>query len=160
MTQYDSNYKQNTQNLSNVSLSGDVIGTAASATVVKIQNRDISSTSPADTNLLVWSTSNNKWNVGSSTSNLVVPITYISGASYTVQTTDATIINNSAINTQVNFPASATVGRLLTIVTQAHSVNLIAHSGTTISELSSYSIPINRILYAICYDGTNWVIIN
>jgi hypothetical protein len=45
----------------NVTLNGDLIGTTASATVIKIQNKSISTNTPIDGQSLTWNKVNNEW---------------------------------------------------------------------------------------------------
>lgn len=81
--------RANDSRLSNPPVGGDISGTAAAATVIKIRNRTVAATAPTDGQGLVWNNAASQWEPGTVSG---------SGSSLTVSDGITTVNNVTQIN--------------------------------------------------------------
>ena len=108
---------------------GDISGDIANATVGKIQNRAVASTTPSDGQTLVWSTANNQWQPGT-ISGSGSGATMASGlGDLRVDRTSATMLTIGA-NCSSTQPCNVRYGATVYRITTSATVTLASGSGT------------------------------
>ena len=141
---------------------GDISGVATSLSVIGIQNNKISSNAPNNGDVLSWDSANSNW-VGESfspavfysSSGITTKTSTIVSSDRTVISTDEFILNSNTSTINVYLPATAVVGRILSIQRLNGYINVVPYSGTKINNSSSTFSGIS-VCYIVCFDGTNW----
>jgi hypothetical protein len=81
--------------LGNPTVGGDLSGTAASATVARVQGRSVASAAPSDGDALVWNDTLNRWEPGAVGAGGVLTIAEIDGTPSVVGVTTIRVANGS-----------------------------------------------------------------
>lgn len=155
-------------------LSGGADAIDETVTVVGIQDRPVSSTSPTNHYLLTWTGS--QWKPAAmqglffaifpwAGNNVpIMPGVSTQTGSYTIADTDFYVLYNTSSGT-VTLPATAGVGRVLMMDTSNYGISYTvqASTGTKLNGVTNGTVTVptpaisTQTVTFICYDGTNWI---
>ncbi len=120
-----------------ITLSGDLSGTTAGASVVALQGNAVSASAPTDQQVLTWSAANQQWGPQAPNAGGVSGSSTLNAVSVTYQTSTSLTVGS---NCTASLPCNVRFGSTVYSFTQNASVNVSAGSGTIYIYVTSTGI--------------------